>query len=183
MKKLLLAAALAALLAGCQAEGSATKPAAVAMTDDALGHYCQMYVADHAGPKAQIHLAGQDQPLWFSQVSDAVAYLHDPEREAEVRAVYVSDMEKAASWGDPGTQNWIDGDAAYYVTGSGQLGGMGTPEAIPFGTKEAADAFAARKGGAVVRLADIPESYVRPDMTQTGDAAAGHAAMAPGTGG
>ncbi|WP_102958218.1 nitrous oxide reductase accessory protein NosL [Mangrovicella endophytica] len=152
---------LALPLAGCTAEEEAGKPPAVTMTAEAVGHYCQMYVLEHPGPKAQIHLAGIKEPLWFSQVSDAVAYLHDPEREADITAVYVSDMGKAASWGEPGTDNWTDADTASFVIESRQIGGMGTPEAISFGTREAADAFVKDKGGRVVALKEVPDAYVR----------------------
>ncbi|MCB8836765.1 nitrous oxide reductase accessory protein NosL [Aurantimonas sp. VKM B-3413] len=163
MKSLIVAAALAAALAALSAcsQETDTKPLPVAMTDEAVGHYCQMYVMDHNGPKAQIHLAHTDHPLWFAQVSDAVAYLHDPERDAEIRAVYVSDMGAAPSWGAPGVDNWIDADAASYVIESQRKGGMEVPEAIPFGTRKEAEAFIAKKGGRLVSLADIPDSYVR----------------------
>ena len=162
MKRALFAFAILAL-AACQEEEGAP-PSAVAMTDEAIGHYCQMYLADHGGPKAQIHLKGYDQPLWFSQVSDAAAYMHDPEQIAEIRAVYVSDMALAANWAEPGIDNWVAADQAQFVIGSRQMGGMGMPEAIPFGTLEAAEAFVMREGGQVVAFSAIPQDYVHPDM-------------------
>lgn len=162
MRRVLVALAL--VLAGCKDETAAV-PQPVEMTDEALGHYCQMYLADHAGPKAQIHLEGYDRPLWFSQVSDAVAYVHDPEQIAPVAAIYVSDMAKAESWASPGTTNWVAAKEARFVIESSQMGGMGVPEAIPFGTEAAADAFVARNGGQVVAFDDVPETYVRPEMT------------------
>lgn len=158
---LALAVALVLPLAACKQE-AAVKPAAVTMTDEALGYYCQMYLADHGGPKAQVHEKGQDHPLWFSQVSDAVAYLRGGEKRGDVTAVYVSDMEKAPSWAEPGRDNWIDADAAVFVIGSRQAGAMGMPEAIPFGSRKAADDFVAREGGAIVKFADIPDQYLGP---------------------
>ena len=118
-----------------------------------------MYVLDHGGPKAQIHLKGLEQPLWFSQVSDAAAYLHDKEREREIVAVYVSDMQKAASWGEPGATNWIDANTAFFVIDSAQMGGMGTPEAVSYCTEADAEAFRAAHGGTVVAFTDIPVGY------------------------
>lgn len=162
MKRALFAMAILALTA-CQEEND-TPPSPIAMTDDAIGHYCQMYLADHGGPKAQIHLKGYDHPLWFSQVSDAAAYMHDPEQIAEIRAVYVSDMSLAASWAEPGIENWIAADQARFVIGSRQMGGMGMPEAIPFGSAATADAFIAREGGTIVGFDAIPQDYVHPDM-------------------
>ena len=158
---LALAVLVALPLAACKEE-AAVKPAAMEMTDEALGYYCQMYLADPGGPKAQVHEKGQEQPLWFSQVSDAVVYLRGGEKRGDVTAVYVSDMAKAKSWAEPGRDNWIDADAAMFVIGSRQAGAMGMPEAIPFGDQKAAEDFVAREGGAIVKLADIPDSYIGP---------------------
>lgn len=155
------------LLAGCNQQESAVKPPPVTMTDDALGHTCQMYLADHDGPKGQIAIKGMDQPLWFAQVVDAVAYLQGRERDGDVLAAYVSDMGKAESWGAPGRDNWVDADSASFVIDSRRMGGMGMPEAIPFGTKQEADAFVAEEGGKVVSLTEIPASYVSaPDRLE-----------------
>lgn len=51
-------------------------------------------------------------------------------------------------------------DDAFYVLGSAREGGMGAPEAVPFGTESAAQAFAIQEGGAVMRLAQIPDKLV-----------------------
>lgn len=161
MKPVATALAAVALLAaaGCRQEPAATKPAAVALSAEALGHYCQMTVLDHPGPKAQIHLAGNPHPLWFSQVRDAVTFTLLPEEPRNIAAIYVNDME-GADWADPGANNWIDAEQAHFVIDSRVGGGMGAPEAIPFGTRAAADAFAAAQGGRILRFAEIPEDYV-----------------------
>ncbi len=150
----------AVILAGCQDQQSTVVPQAVAMTEEALGHYCQMNLTEHEGPKAQIHLANFEHPIWFSQVRDAVAFTRLPEETDEVTAIYVSDMGKAARWADPGKDNWVDAADAWFVIGSGQRGGMGAPEAVPFGNEAVARAFSNDNGGSVVRLADIPDDYV-----------------------
>ncbi|MCB1387347.1 MAG: nitrous oxide reductase accessory protein NosL [Nitratireductor sp.] len=165
MRKSLLCAALlfsqALALSACSDAGSGgAVPGPVAMTEEAVGHYCSMTVLEHEGPKAQIHLAGIDQPIWFTQVRDAVAFLRSPEERYEAVAVYVHDMEKAASWAHPGDQAWIDAHDAWFVIGSRKTGGMGTPEAIPFGSEAAADAFIGEYGGEAVRLDAIPDAYV-----------------------
>ncbi|AXS41402.1 nitrous oxide reductase accessory protein NosL [Breoghania sp. L-A4] len=152
--------AIATLLSGCQEEGPLAKPAAVALTEDAAGHYCQMTVLEHEGPKAQIHLAGNPHPLWFTQVRDAVAFTRLPEEPKDYVAIYVSDMDRAESWSDPGIDNWIDATEAWFVVGSARAGGMGAPEAIPFGTRAGAEALVASEGGAILRLAEIPDDYV-----------------------
>lgn len=170
LRSVLASVAIVVALSACQPP-SATVPAPVVMTDDALGHYCQMYLSDHGGPKAQIHLKGIEAPIWFAQISDAVAFLHDPERPADVAAIYVNDMAKARSWSDVGIGNWIPAEDAFYVINSKQMGGMGTREAIPYSTREAGEAFARQEGGVVVAIADIPDAYVRaaaePDTDET----------------
>ncbi|GGE81882.1 NosL copper chaperone [Stappia taiwanensis] len=170
----LLAALIAALglgLAGCQEETVAEKPQPVALTTEAAGHYCQMTVLEHGGPKAQIHLAGNPFPLWFTQVRDAVAFTRLPEEPKDYVAIYVNDMAKAETWENPGEGNWIDADDAWFVIGSRTRGGMGAPEAIPFGTEADADAFAAENGGAIMRFDAIPTDYVLAPVASEGSAA------------
>lgn len=149
---------LALALAACREDAL---PDPLVMTDEALGHYCQMYLADHPGPKAQVFLQGYDQPIWFSQIADAAAYRSDPEKPAQIAVIYVSDMGAAESWADPGPANWIAADAARFVVGSDQAGGMGLPEAIPFGTEAAAASFAAVHGGMVVTWGAVPDDLDR----------------------
>ncbi|MFV0333131.1 MAG: nitrous oxide reductase accessory protein NosL [Tropicimonas sp.] len=147
---------LTALLAGCREE-PAEAPPPVEMTQDALSYYCQMNIADHGGPKGQIHLDGLPQPLFFAQVRDLVAFLKSPERDAPVIAVYVSDMGAAPSWSEPGADNWIDAHQAHFVTGAGVAGGMGAPEIVPFASRADAEAFAIRYGGEILPLDAIPD--------------------------
>lgn len=153
-------ALLVLALSGCSGSAVTETPNPVAMTEDAVGHYCQMNVIDHSGPKAQIHLAGLPAPLWFAQVRDAVAFLREPEKVADVIVVYVSDMARAESWEVRGDENWIAADKATFVVGSDAKGGMGAPEVVPFGTEDAAKAFMAKHGGRLMRLDDIPSEAV-----------------------
>ena len=147
-------------LSACREERSAL-PAPVAMTAESTGHYCQMELLEHPGPKAQAHLAGLEHPLFFSQVRDVVAYQRMPEQSHVVSVAYVSDMgAEGAHWDDPGAENWIEASQAHYVVGSALAGGMGAPELVPFARIEDAQAFAARHGGEVLRLDQIPDSAV-----------------------
>jgi hypothetical protein len=50
--------------------------------------------------------------------------------------------------------------AAVYVIDSRLAGGMGASEAVPFGTRVAAEAFVRERRGRVVPLAGIPDAYV-----------------------
>ncbi len=163
----LIACALVAL-AACR-EDSAALPAPVAMTGESTGYYCQMDLLEHPGPKAQAHLDGVHHPLFFSQVRDVVAFQRMPEQAYVVTVAYVSDMgAPGATWEDPGAVNWIDATEAHYVVGSAVAGGMGAPELVPFGREEDAQAFAARHGGQVMRLDQLPDSAVLAPV-ETGD--------------
>lgn len=156
MKKALL---VLLLLSACKEE-VAEIPDPVPMTVEALSHFCQMQVADHGGPKAQIHLQGLPQPIFFAQVRDALAYLRSPERTAPILATYVSDMGAAASWDEPGVDNWVNLDAAVLVVGGGLAGGMGAPEIAPFAELTAAESFIAEHGGFVAPLDEIPDEVI-----------------------
>lgn len=147
------------LVAACKEE-LAEMPLPVAMTEEAVSHYCQMTVLEHGGPKAQIHLEGAAAPLFFAQVRDAMAYLKSPERDRRVVVTYVSDMGAAEAWNSPGAENWTPASEAHFVIEAGIRGGMGAPEVVPFATRAGAEGFAARYGGRIVGLAEIPDSEV-----------------------
>ena len=150
-----------AVVVGCKEElAQLPVPEPAALTEDAAGHYCQMEILQHPGPKAQVYLAGLPAPLWFSQVRDGIAYLKSPEQSAEILVLYVNDMGAAASWEDPGTENWIRAAGAYFVVGSDAIGGMSAPEIAPFSDIEKARQFAALRGGVIMNLAEIPAAAV-----------------------
>lgn len=147
-------------LAACREE-VAIHPDPVPLTIEAVGHFCQMDLFEHPGPKAQVHLEGlPGTPLFFSQVRDAVAYQRLPEQSHPILAIYVNDMGVAPTWEEPGASNWIVAEIAHYVVGSSREGGMGAPEVVPFGSEDAARAFAAAHGGAVMAYDAIPDAAV-----------------------
>ncbi len=157
MNKTAFACLMLVLLTACKEDvADLAKPEAVALNEEAAGHFCQMVILDHPGPKAQIHLAGYPAPLWFSQVRDGIAYVKSPEQVAELMVFYVNDMGAAKSWETPGESNWIDAAEAYFIVGSDAKGGMGAPEIVPFANLAAAQKFAHEHGGEVMSLADIP---------------------------
>lgn len=159
LRPVLLLAALA-LLSACK-EDVAQNIVPQEMTPETLGHYCQMNLLEHPGPKAQVFLEGNAAPLFFSQVRDAIAYMRGPEQVAPILAVYVNDMGAAgATWDQPGKGNWIAADAAFYVVGSDRRGGMGAPETAPFSSREKAEAFARAEGGRVLALAEITDAML-----------------------
>lgn len=163
MKRLSLLPLLATLtlpLMACQEEEVKLPPVPVELTETALSYFCQMNIAEHGGPKGQIHLEGYPAPLFFAQVRDLVAYLKGPEREAGITAIYVSDMGVAPSWANPGPANWIAAKDAFFVIDGNVAGGMGAPEIVPFATKAQAAEFAGRYGGRVSSLEAIPAETV-----------------------
>lgn len=168
MKRALLALIL---LAACKPDAADTPPP-VAMTETAVGHYCQMNILEHPGPKGQIHLKDVAAPLFFSQASDVIAYLRMPEQSHAVAAAYVSDMSRAPDWDHPGIDNWMLVGDAFFVVGSTRDGGMGAPEVVPFSARADADAFVAANGGAVMRLAEIPDRAVLAPAAPAGDSTA-----------
>jgi len=155
MRTALIALAVLTLV-GCKEE-VVEAPAPVDLTETALSYFCQMDIADHGGPKGQIHLVGHEQPLFFAQVRDMVAYLKSPERDAEITAIYVSDMGAAPNWEKPGISNWIAAEGATFVIGAPVRGGMGAPEIVPFASTDAATGFIDRFGGQALPLSDIPD--------------------------
>nr|WP_237212631.1 nitrous oxide reductase accessory protein NosL [Ruegeria lacuscaerulensis] len=146
-------------LSACKEEQIAA-PDPVDLTPDALSFFCQMNIAEHGGPKGQIHLEGYPVPLFFAQVRDMVAYLKSPERDAEITAVYVSDMGVAPNWRQPGISNWIAADGATFVVGANVAGGMGAREVVPFANPDDATAFIEQYGGSSLPLSDIPDTEV-----------------------
>ncbi len=158
MKHLALIALVA--LAACKEEQVAAPPEPVDLTETALSYFCQMNIAEHGGPKGQIHLEGYPAPLFFAQVRDMLAYLKSPERDAEITAIYVSDMGVAPSWRQPGISNWISADGATFVVGANVAGGMGAPEVVPFANSSAALGFIDQYGGEALPLSEIPAEEV-----------------------
>ena len=159
MTRVLLTLLAALALAACKEE-LAERPDPVPMTAEAVGHYCQMNLLEHPGPKAQVHLEGLPDPLFFSQVRDAIAYQRMPEQSHAITAIYVSDMGAAPSWEHPGAQNWTAAEKAVYVIGATIVGGMGAPELVPFTDRAAAQTFVVEHGGEILTLDAVPDDAV-----------------------
>ncbi len=153
--------AAAAGLGGCDNRAPAAPPPPPAEVQaEAVGHYCGMLLVDHEGPKGQIHLSSRSSPVWFSSVRDTVAFMRLPEEPRDITAVYVNDMGRARQWEQPEPGTWVEARRAWFVIESEMRGGMGAPEAVPFSERAAAEAFVARHRGRIVKLDDIPDTYV-----------------------
>ena len=145
-----LVLAILVLLAGCGQGHKADAPPPAPYDPEAIAHFCGMALGEHPGPKGQIWLDDQKQPLWFASVHDTLAFTFLPEEPKDIRAIYVTDMARAPSWRQAELGGWLDARKAFFVLGSGASGGMGAPEAVPFSEWAAAEAFAKQRGGRVV---------------------------------
>ncbi|MBF0164580.1 MAG: nitrous oxide reductase accessory protein NosL [Magnetococcales bacterium] len=158
---------LTLLLTACGNGPDEQPPAALEPTSATKGFYCGMTLAEHPGPKGQIHVAGETAPLWFSSIRDALAYLQLEGATRRVRAFYVHDMGRAA-WNRPQAGTWIEATQAHFVVGSRQEGGMGGAEVVPFGDKSKAEAFTAGFGGRVLDYAGVRKEEMFPAKGDAG---------------
>ena len=160
-RRLLLALAIALALAACGEEAEkAEVPPPREPTREAIGRYCGMVIVDHPGPKGQVVLAGEAEPIWFSSVRDTLAFTMLPEEPKAIAAIYVNDMGRAASWSAPGPGSWVAAREALYVVGSTARGGMGVPEVVPFSDRAAAERFAREQGGRIHTFDEVPEDAI-----------------------
>ncbi len=161
--RILTAFMILLLLSGCQQE-DVKIPDPQQLTRDAAGHYCNMIVIDHPGPKAQVFEKNNPQAIWFTSVRDALAYNILPGEAQEILAIYVHDMGRATSWDKPQDHGiWIRAKDAFYVIESLKRGGMGAKETIPFGKKAAANDFIRKFGGRLVTYGDLSPDYLLGD--------------------
>ena len=165
--------AIVLLLMACEPEQATVKPPPQEITREAIGHYCNMIVVDHQGPKAQIFLKDRPDPIWFSSVRDAIAFTLLPEEPKNIAAIYVNDMAQA-SWAAPEAGSWIEAAEAFYVIDSERRGGMGAKEAVPLGARDRAEAFAAAHGGKVVAFDEIPQDYILSAAEEMDEGDHGH---------
>ncbi len=165
---------LVALLAVSCGKPAADMPAAQEISSASVAEFCGMSLAEHPGPKAQLFVKGRHEPYWFASVHDMFAFLELPEAPREVAAVYVSDMGRARDWDHPEPGTWTDARKAVFVIESSARGGMGEPEAVPFGDPAAAQKFVQSHGGRVVMFGAMPRDYILPgtdEARQSSDAA------------
>jgi nitrous oxide reductase accessory protein NosL len=133
-------------------------------TAASVSRFCGMLLVEHPGPKGQIFLEGRVEPVWFSSVSETVAFTMLPEEPAGVVAIYVNDMGKAKNWDHPEPGAWVEARRAWYVLGSDKrdAAGMGDSrkEPIPFSDEAGAERFRQAHGGRILRFADIPQDEI-----------------------
>lgn len=152
---------LGAMMVGCgQQETTRVPPGPREISSESIGHFCGMLLVEHPGPKGQILLSGQPEPVWFASVKETFAFTMLDEEPKNIAAIYVTDMGRARTWEKPGPGIWINAREAVYVIGGRFRGGMGANEAVPFGDPRLAQRFAAQNGGRIVSFDGMPRSYV-----------------------
>ncbi len=178
MIKRLVGASLIAmtLLTACgDGDKPAEKPVAAVMKPTDTGYYCSMRMDEHEGPKGQIFVRGQKDPIWVSSVQQIFAFRYSPGEPRNLSAIYVNDMAQVKAWSDPGANDiWIDAEDAYYVVDSSFIGGMGAPDILPFSDEGKAVAFTLTHGGKVMKFNEVPEesafNYGTTTFGPSGDA-------------
>lgn len=154
-------AALAAFgtlgMVACSRDGAETGTATAAdFGADASCALDGMLLAEYAGPKGQLLVAGQPQPEWYCDTLELLNVLLNPEQVRKLRGAWVQDMGRA-DWERP-LGHWVDARLAHYVLGSRRKGSMGKT-AASFADVAAAQAFQGQHGGRVLAFSDI-----RPEM-------------------
>lgn len=145
-------------LSGCGEQQAAVTHTAADFTAATTCVLDGMLLAEHPGPKAQIHYANAAEPEFLCDTVEMFHLLLEPEQVRAVAAVYVQDMAQA-DWDEP-RGHWIDAQAAWYVVGGKRRGAMG-PTIGSFAERADADAFAREHGGKVMSYAEVkPEMVV-----------------------
>jgi copper chaperone NosL len=156
-RSILFTALLGSALAGCDQSVSTKPMVPVEIDAHTTCDLDGMLLADYPGPKAQIHYAGHDAPVFFCDTVEMFHTLLAPEQVKAIRAVYVQDMGKA-DWDQP-RGNWIDAKSGFYVLGSKRNGSMG-PTIASFAQEGDAKKFAEQWGGKLLRYAEVKPEMV-----------------------
>jgi copper chaperone NosL len=161
-RRALMLAGLGLAVSACKKQqAETTPPAPRPISAAATAEFCGMGLLEHPGPKAQIFVRDRPDPYWFSTVRDAIAFTRLPEMPKDIAVIWVSDMARAHDWQQPDA--WVEASRAVFVIGRRRRSGMETDEAVPFGDADAARLFAETEGGRMVRLSEIPSSYIFPE--------------------
>ncbi|PKO84673.1 MAG: nitrous oxide reductase accessory protein NosL [Betaproteobacteria bacterium HGW-Betaproteobacteria-11] len=142
------------LLCACGEPARVTQPKEIA-----AGTACAldgMLLEDFPGPKAQIQYE-RDAPEFFCDLKEMFMIYLQEEQKRRIVALYTQDMGQA-DWMQP-KGHWIDAKTAFYVVGSKKQGSMG-PAIASFASEQAAQRFAGKEGGQVLRFDQVTPEMV-----------------------
>jgi copper chaperone NosL len=145
------------LLAACTKEPAA-KPPAIEFGREHTCQVCGMIIVDFPGAKGQIHYSKGKYDTFCSTLDMFLFYLQ-PDRPADITAVYVNDMGKADM--EHPVNHWTDATKAVYVYGGDVMGPMGEAM-VPFSDLKAAEAYIKQHGGMALKFNDVTMDMLRP---------------------
>lgn len=161
MKRYIFLVLLLLLQAACFRQEGA-KPASVEPTRDHACAVCGMIVVDFPGAKAQIHFRKGKYSMFCSTLDMFLFYLQ-PDRPADIVALYVNDMGKADREHPKG--HWTDAAKAFYVQGGDVMGPMGEA-LVPFGERKDAEQYREKHGGRIIAFSDVTMDMLQPARPQ-----------------
>ena len=153
--EIVLAALLGAtvMLTGCSEKKAEEVPGPVAFDKHDRCLLCGMVIAHYEGPKAEVFIKGEKEPIKFCSGRDAFTYALQPENARRLRAFYVHDMGRT-EWANPSDAALTDATKAVWVYGHDIAGVMGN-EPAGFADKNAALAFIQKHGGKLYGYTDV----------------------------
>ena len=151
-------AAAVLMMAGCGDAPDAITRTAADFTPSTACILDGMLLAEHPGPKAQIHYVNAGEPEFLCDTVEMFHLYLQPEQVRAVAAVYVQDMGQA-DWDAP-RGHWVDARQAWFVVGGKRRGSMG-PTIASFAKRADAATFAETYGGQVLAFDAVkPEQVV-----------------------
>lgn len=142
---------------GCS-RGPGAKPLPVELDRTHDCKVCGMIIVDFPGAKAQIHYKNGRYDT-FCSTTDMFLFYLQPDRPANISAIYVNDMGKADKEHPKG--HWIDAKSAFYVRGGDVTGPMGEAM-VPFSDMKDADAYVKKHRGKIIKFEDVTMNMLRP---------------------
>lgn len=159
MKKGVLITLLVIFLLGCS-RGQGAKPLPVDLDRSHDCKVCGMIIVDFPGAKAQMHYKNGKYDAFCSTL-DMFLFYFQPDRPANIAAIYVNDMGRADQEHPKG--HWIDAKSAFYVQGGNVTGPMGEAM-VPFSDMKDADAYVKKHGGKIIKFEEVTAAMLRPDQ-------------------
>ena len=146
------------IFSGCE-KADVEKPLPIELTREHACAVCGMIIVDFPGARAQIHYTNGKVDLFCSTLDMFLFYLQ-PDRPANIAAVFVNDMGDKEI--DHPEGHWIEAQNAHYVYGGDIMGPMGDA-IVPFSDVKDAEEYVAEHGGSILAFGDITGEMLKPD--------------------